>query len=70
MGFLKTKKGNALKANFQESRDNRDYEQFRLKESTDVEHLHMQSLKAVERIEELRAALEKKKRMKESLDHC
>ena len=61
MGFVKSKKGNALKASFQESRDSRNSRQTRLKESTDVEHLHMQLLKAGERIEELRAALERKK---------
>ena len=61
MGFLKTKKGKANKAKYEESRDSRDYRQTRLKESTDVEHLHLQLLKAGERIEELRAALEMKK---------
>ena len=61
MGLLKTKKGNAPETSFQESRDSRDYRQTRLKESTDVEHLYMQLLKAGERIEEPRAALERKK---------
>jgi hypothetical protein len=46
------------------------YRRTRLKESTDVEDMHMQLLKAGERIEELRADMERKQWMKESRDCC
>jgi hypothetical protein len=61
MGFLKTKKAKSAEERYEEARDSRDNRRTRLPESTDVEHLHMQLLKAGEQIEELRAALERKK---------
>ena len=70
MGFVKSKATKCAKERYDNARGSRDNRRTRLKESTDVEHLYMQLLKAGERNEELRAALEKKKRVEESLDHC
>ncbi len=60
MGLFKSAKQKASQEAYDKTRDDRDTRRTRLKESTDVEHLHKQLLTAGESIEELRAALEKK----------
>ena len=61
MGLFKSGRRKNGKNIYDDTRDDRDTRRTGLQESTDIEQLHMQLLKAGERIEELRAALEKKK---------
>jgi hypothetical protein len=56
---FKSKRQKGARNIYEDTRDNRDTRRTRLKESIDAEHLHMKLLEAGERIEELRAALEK-----------
>ncbi len=62
MGKFKIQKAKRAQASYYEQVgvSNRDYRRSRLKESPDLEHLHMQLLKAGDHIEDLRVDLERK----------
>jgi hypothetical protein len=61
MALFKLAKQKVSQEAYDKTRDDRDSRRTRLKESTDVEHLHKQLLTTWERIEESRVALVEKK---------